>query len=71
VFISNASLMSDPANHAIPFSCIPRCSALVQFARGKNDGQDYAIKFFTNREAFEREDALYSNKVGTAVTPAA
>ena len=35
----------------------------VQFARGKNDGQDYAIKFFTMREAFEREDALYSNKV--------
>ena len=40
----------------------PRC---VQFARGKNDGQDYAIKFFTMREAFEREDALYSNKVRT------
>jgi hypothetical protein len=42
----------------------------VQFARGVNDGKDYAIKFFTAREAFEREDALYSNKVLRDMMPA-
>ena len=43
---------------------------IVQFARGVRDGQDYAIKFFTVREAFEREDALYSNAVLRDMMPA-
>lgn len=34
------------------------------------DSKDYAIKFFTLREAFEREDALYSNKVLRDMMPA-
>jgi hypothetical protein len=42
----------------------------MQFARGKHDGLDYAIKFFTVREAFEREDALYSNTVIRDMMPA-
>ena len=42
----------------------------MQFARGHHDGQDYAIKFFTARDAFEREDALYSNKVLRDMMPA-
>jgi hypothetical protein len=42
----------------------------LQFARGVRDGKDYAIKFFTLREAFEREDALYSNKVLRDMMPA-
>lgn len=42
----------------------------MQFARGWHDGEDYAIKFFTVREAFEREDALYSNAVLRDMMPA-
>lgn len=33
--------------------------AVVQFAYGKLDKQDYAIKFFLSRKAFEAEEALY------------
>jgi hypothetical protein len=33
--------------------------AVVQFAYGKLDKQDYAVKFFLSRKAFEAEEALY------------
>lgn len=42
----------------------------MQYARGDHDGLDYAIKFFTMPEAFEREDALYNNKVIRDMMPA-
>ena len=35
-----------------------------------HDGQDYAIKFFTRREAFDREAALYDNAVLRDMMPA-
>lgn len=57
--------------HASHVGARPETSeTLVQFARGVHDGQDYAIKFFTVREAFEREDALYSNKTLRDMMPA-
>ena len=52
---SNCALQFEFSN---PTVCVP-----MQFARGVHDGQDYAIKFFIKEEAFEREAALYSNKV--------
>lgn len=33
--------------------------AVVQFAHGKLDKQDYAIKFFLSRKGFQAEEALY------------
>lgn len=44
----------------------------MQFARGWQNGESYAIKFFTaaSREAFEREQALYSNSVLRDMMPA-
>ena len=42
----------------------------MQFARGVHDGQEYAVKFFTARNAFECEEALYSNKVLRDMMPA-
>jgi hypothetical protein len=39
-------------------SCVAG-QALVQFAYGKLDRQDYVIKFFLSRKAFEAEEALY------------
>ena len=47
-----------------------RVRGLLQFARGINDGNEYAIKFFTVRGAFEREEALYSNSVIQDMMPA-
>lgn len=32
---------------------------MVQFATGKLDKQDYAIKFFLSRKGFDSEEALY------------
>jgi hypothetical protein len=43
---------------------------VVQFARGVHDGEEYAIKFFTHREAFEQEYMLYSNPVLRSMMPA-
>jgi hypothetical protein len=43
---------------------------LLQFARGMRDGQDYAIKFFTARSAFDSERRLYSNSVVRSMMPA-
>lgn len=34
---------------------------IVQFARGWHNGESYAIKFFTAREAFEREQVCLHN----------
>jgi hypothetical protein len=42
----------------------------LQFARGMHDGQEYAIKFFIARNAFDRENELYSNKVLRGMMPA-
>ena len=43
---------------------------VVQFARGVSDGEEYAIKFFTQRSAFDREFELYSNPVLRGMMPA-
>lgn len=43
---------------------------VVQFARGANDGEEFAIKFFTQRSAFDREFELYSNPVLRGMMPA-
>eukprot|EP00892_Ulva_mutabilis_P000884 jgi/Ulvmu1/10797/UM069_0032.1 len=43
---------------------------VVQFARRIQNGAEYAIKFFTNRHAFARELALYSNPTLRAMMPA-
>ena len=42
----------------------------MQFARGLHDGQDYAIKFFFVRSAFDQEEKLYSNPVLRNMMPA-
>ena len=44
--------------------------ANVQFARGADDGRDYAIKFFTLRSNFEREAGLYANAALRTIMPA-
>lgn len=43
---------------------------MVQFARGVHDGEEYAIKFFTQRSAFDREHELYGNPVLRSMMPA-
>eukprot|EP00892_Ulva_mutabilis_P007647 jgi/Ulvmu1/5254/UM022_0047.1 len=43
---------------------------VVQFARNVRDGEEYAIKFFTQRSAFDREFELYSNPVLRGMMPA-
>ena len=42
--------------------------AVVQMARGKNDGVEYAIKFYVSRAAFEAERGLYSQRTSTQAT---
>jgi hypothetical protein len=37
-------------------------TAVVQRARGKDDGLEYAIKFFTSRHAYERERSMYADR---------
>jgi serine/threonine protein kinase len=60
-----------PQRHVcVTFQLLCEHQHRMQFARGWHDGEDYAIKFFTVREAFEREDALYSNAVLRDMMPA-
>lgn len=37
--------------------------AVVQMARHRLEGKDYAIKFFVSNRAFESEAALYQDRV--------
>ena len=43
--------------------------AVVQFAHGKLDRQDYAIKFFLSRKGFDAEEALYRHTTLGAFLP--
>lgn len=43
---------------------------IVQFARGRYDDDEFAIKFFLNRVAFEREEALYTREDLRRMMPA-
>ena len=42
--------------------------AVVQMARGRYDGVEYAIKFFVSRAAFEAERGLYSLRTSDKAT---
>lgn len=44
-------------------------TAVVQRARGKTDGLEYAIKFFTSRAAYERERSMYADRDLRAALP--
>lgn len=41
----------------------------MQFARGRFTAEEVAIKFFTRRDAFEREAALYRTAALSALMP--
>lgn len=43
---------------------------IVQFSRGRYDDDEFAIKFFLNRVAFEREEALYTREDLRRMMPA-
>ena len=41
---------------------------MVQMARGRHDGVEYAIKFYVSRAAFEAERGLYSQRASRNAT---